>query len=329
MRIYTTATTTNSSSSGGGVLPATSSTTASAGEEGQWRQTAEEAQQPEETTNHDLLATESTEEEKEEKSEKSSTSTSQSEPEQSTTASGMQSEHPTCITDIDLAKLVLEDLFGNTANATTKTNALKQLADVCVVESPSSSSSPSTPKEEIFGSGVLTGAILAMKQFPNQERLQHQGCRCVHNIICGWPFATRSFVQLGGIEILMAAMKSFPKSPQVLTCAMAALSSCFGFDEDENKYNEKSKSKQVASRFVDALDGLTITVTAMKAFPEEPSLQYHGLLLFHNLCQVDTVYKLCVRMSGAISAIGMAMENNSNNPQIQKNGAIFLKFLLT
>jgi hypothetical protein len=167
-------------------------------------------------------------------------------------------------------------------------------------------------------SGAPTILVAVMRRWHTNEKVLARCCGCIQNMLIGNPAVQKAFFVVGGVETVVMAMKSFPLSPLVQSYAIGALRNLFFFKNDT--------IQPYAKRFVQDREGLLLVVRVMKQFPKQEFLQEHGCGLVNNLVQFEELKPMIMR-SGALTAIGIALEYHSENVEIKQHVSNFMKNL--
>lgn len=125
-----------------------------------------------------------------------------------------------------------------------------------------------------------------------------------------------SIIKSGGIETIMAAMKSFPDDDDINGHGCNAIGNAFFFGF--NPTIDEAKA-----RFVHKLNGIELVVPVMKKFQNNELVQEMGCQVLQLLSRKQV---LCdaLRKGGALSAVGEATEKHDGN-HLRSAAAAFFK----
>lgn len=217
----------------------------------------------------------------------------------------------------DIAKLVIEDAHSN--DPAIVCQALKQLADS--MKGPNMTSATKS-RQEAYETGGLTTTVAIMKKWLHEEAVQLQGCRLIANMMSATKEELMTYIgifsKIGGAEVILSAFRTYPESLELQRAGMAAFFNVLS-------HPEKDDAKKVARRFVNDLGGIQLVLRTMRSYPTDPKVQKTACLLLSNLCSASAEFQSGLRQSGAISAVGNAIDYHREDEEIQKWGFAFLK----
>jgi hypothetical protein len=177
---------------------------------------------------------------------------------------------------------------------------------------------------EAYETGGLTTAVAIMKKWLPEEAVQLEGCRMIANMMAEGDEAINYigiFSKIGGPEAILSAFRTYPESLELQCAGMAAFSNVLS-------YPENGDAKKVARRFVNDLGGIQLVVRTMRSHSTDPKVQKTACLLRSNLCSVSEEFNPALRQSGAISAVGNAIDCHREYEDIQNWGFAFLKMVI-
>ena len=163
---------------------------------------------------------------------------------------------------------------------------------------------------------VITTIVLAMEKWRENEKVQEYGLALMQSVLHDLHEETLVENPLGEcISTILMAMDNHQNAVKVNRYACAALSNIFsGCDRT---------LVDCAARFVKPRSGLDMVLKATKKFPDA-ELQTAALGLLHNLF----TFPFCnipIRVSGAITAVAKALDNNLDDQEIQELGRDVMK----
>ncbi|CAB9497070.1 armadillo repeat containing 6 [Seminavis robusta] len=212
-----------------------------------------------------------------------------------------------------IPKLLFEGMVSQ--KATTVENAVENLADIFRLSSEK--------RIEAYQAGGHAVLVVTMKKWRLNESIQTSSCRCIQNMSCTNAEAKESFAVVGGMEAVLNAMRTFPKSQRVQRSACGALMNLLsGSDE------ERAILDAMADKFVKEWDGIALIVAAMRNFPKEVKIQLWGNGLFQNLAQ-NRNYRMKMMKSGAVTAAGGSLEQHSDDENIKQYASKFLRIMFS
>jgi hypothetical protein len=124
-----------------------------------------------------------------------------------------------------------------------------------------------------------------------------------------------SIIKSGGIETIMAAMKSFPDDDDIQREGCCAISNAF--------YFTNPTIDEVMAHFVHKLNGIELVVPVMKKFHNSVWVQDQGCHVLQHLSR-NQVLRDALKKGGALSAVDGAIEKHDCN-NLQSAGAAFFK----
>ena len=124
-----------------------------------------------------------------------------------------------------------------------------------------------------------------------------------------------SIFKSGGIETIMAAMKSFPDDAGIQAGGCNAIGNAFCWPNPT--------TDEAMARFVHKLNGIELVVLVMKKFQNNASVQQMGCCVLRQLSRIEAL-RDALKKRGALSAVGEATEKHDDN-DVQVCATAFFK----
>lgn len=202
-----------------------------------------------------------------------------------------------------IPKLLTQDLLSD--DRRTVKIALTQLADLCILPSPTQAS---TNRRNVFAYGGHLLIVQVLKKWYQSAGIQRQGCRALQNAgsagIESADFCD-ACVKVGAVETVLSAMANFEAVQDVQRCAIGAL------------LNLSLRSEANTRRLVIALDGIRLIVSAMKKFPLSRDLNEWGAWTMDNASMWKDFQSVLIK-NGCVMVLAAAMEEYDKDLRIQQ-----------
>jgi hypothetical protein len=180
---------------------------------------------------------------------------------------------------------------------------------------------------QALSSGAIAIILLLMRKWHYNRSIQFQCCQ----VLVMLTYSTRrdkaaeakataaavSIINSGGIETIMAAMKSFPDGHDLQWIGCHAIGNAFAY------YHADPTIDEAMARFVHKLNGIELVVTVMKKFQNIAGVQHMGCYVFNQL-STKQVLRDALKKGGALSAVGEAIEKHDDN-SLQLHADVFFK----
>jgi hypothetical protein len=132
---------------------------------------------------------------------------------------------------------------------------------------------------------------------------------------CNTTATAVSIIKSGGIETIMAAMKSFPDDDDINCSGCNAIGHAF--------YFTNPTIDEAMPHFVHELNGIELVVSVMKKFQNNASVQESCCKVLLQLSK-NQVLRDALKKGGAISAVGEVTEKHDGN-SVQSKATAFFK----
>jgi hypothetical protein len=166
-----------------------------------------------------------------------------------------------------------------------------------------------------FDGGMIVLRFV-MKHNADNAKIQSRGCRFLMNWMLFNESGKETVCRLGGIEVILKAMQSFPDS-SLQRYAIGALKNVAFYPF----------KKERVQRIVDG-GAIPAIVTAMKSHPDEVVLQQRACEALSILCEVEE-YRALVRNAGGFVSAAEALDRHGDaDDKVNKHASKVLELLL-
>ena len=177
--------------------------------------------------------------------------------------------------------------------------------------------------------GAIAIILLLMRKWPSSRSIHSSGC-CVLTWLVHSNDATTtasgaaaavSIIKSGGIETIVAAMKSFPDDLNIHAKGLNTIGYLF-------YYTNPAIDKAMA-HFVHKLNGIELVVPVMKKFQNNALVQNYGCCILLHLSRKQ-VLRDALKKGGALCAVGKAIEkhNHKCHCNLQSTATAFFNNIL-
>jgi len=149
-------------------------------------------------------------------------------------------------------------------------------AECCVVLSAGSFNYQTSFKDSAVKLGGLEATLLAMKNFPDDEKIQDEGCLAL--VILAYdsePYTARLISQLDAAEVVVAAMRNFPDNVSIQRRGCRMLERATQFEEFREDFHRP---------VLDA-GGLAVLTEAIGRHEDNDDVRTQGASALENLCR--------------------------------------------
>ncbi|CAB9501305.1 expressed unknown protein [Seminavis robusta] len=128
------------------------------------------------------------------------------------------------------------------------------------------------------------------------------------------------FLVAGALEVLVNALRNFPRSSEVQLFGMGALGNLLGAGMAAALVSDTSR--QAAREFVEEHYGVSLLVTIMTRFAHKPKVQEFGCWIVARLARMRRFHGILKRE--ALVAVSTAVQNNPKSATINKQASSFM-----
>jgi hypothetical protein len=209
--------------------------------------------------------------------------------------------------------LLVELMKSNTGDVI---NALERLKDLF----------HENEKNRIDGIDMGAPGLISqtMRKFPSELEVQASGCTC----LCWLTFQPRQkrvcaiTARAGGVDAIVAAMKSFPDVDFINGDACSALANIFVPGDNFLQLQSAARS------FVDRWEGLKLIRDTMKSYPDYAHLQASCCALLCHLARDDSFHEAMNQLD-LVAEAAAALEHHYTDGNVKRNADIFIKEMLS
>jgi hypothetical protein len=156
-------------------------------------------------------------------------------------------------------------------------------------------------RDAIYRAGGHLAIVQAMKRNQKAKGIQTQGCRSLANATWETSDFMNAITAVGGVDVILGAMKEFPKDEVVQICGSCAM-------------RNLTSMKRIARMIVER-NGLPIILNAMKNFPMNANIQECGCWTIAHLC-LDKENVKYIQKVKCFSSIGAAADFHCKQPDV-------------
>jgi hypothetical protein len=227
-----------------------------------------------------------------------------------------EDEIPTTPTTIQASTAVLnktlitKDLLSDDAKVVIK--ALCAIWALCYnKDNPNEAKKSREAIHQVWGGH--TQIVIAMQNHSKSKQLQAEGCRALQNPCYEYDVIKQPIVAVGGIDVILAALKRYPTDPLVQSKGCGALTNLSSKRENINELVEQGTIPTV--------------IGAMKKFRNVARIQQNGCGFIWNVAKQQEHHNRFWE-SGGISAVGAAVEKFPDDMSLRNYAREAMKLLL-
>jgi hypothetical protein len=217
-----------------------------------------------------------------------------------------EDEIPTTPTTIQASTAVLnktlitKDLLSDDAKVVIK--ALCAIWALCYnKDNPNEAKKSREAIHQVWGGH--TQIVIAMQNHSKSKQLQAEGCRALQNPCYEYDVIKQPIVAVGGIDVILAALKRYPTDSLVQRNGCGALGNL-------------SRKRENIEELVEQ-ETIAIVIRAMKMFPDVSKIQRCGCGFIWNVTKQQE-YRERLSESEVISALGVAIDKFPDDANLQK-----------
>ncbi|CAB9530185.1 unknown protein [Seminavis robusta] len=163
-----------------------------------------------------------------------------------------------------------------------------------------------------------------MMKWYDDTKIQHFSLGCLALFLYDSWEGSLEVNKIHGIQAIVRAMRSFPRSEDVQESAMLALANGIVTDEDidydvgttdDFKEELKVATREMSKLFVEELDGIALVVNAMTAFPNHQDVQMSGCSLLAKLSHREEFFET-MKNTRAVGVVGMILGNFAGDVEL-------------